>query len=84
MRVLCLDNSNKPNEIPQSKWELLRKDEWYTVIEVMKCNAQGGIFGYKLAEIDLSGCEPYIYFAAYRFGIPKEELVLQEEEQLML
>lgn len=82
MTVICLNNKNRPNCIPTSKWDLLIEGNPYTVIKMMKCNVQGGILGFKLAEIDLSGCEPYEYFAANRFGIPvkdnKEELVEEE------
>lgn len=81
MRVYCINNKNKPNEIPQSKWDLLKEGEEYTVIEVMKCNAQGGILGFKLEEINIDDCLPYKYFAAYRFALPKEIITKKEELQ---
>lgn len=79
-KLLCVNNRNRPNEIPQSKWDLLKEGELYTPVKWMRCNAQGGILGVKIAEIDLSDCQPYIYFAAYRFAIPVGDRILEEVE----
>ncbi len=80
--VIALHIENRPNEVPLSKW--LVKDRKYTVIDVVKCNVQGGVLGFKLEEIDLSGCAPYLYFAAWRFGIPIPDEVLEEVEELAM
>ncbi len=80
MTVICINDKSKPAEIPNSQW--IKKDEEYTVIELVKCNVQGGLLGYKLAEISLSGCEPYTCYAVSRFRIPKENEVLEEVEEL--
>lgn len=80
MRVICIRDNARPNEIPASKW--VKKGEPYNVIEVMKCNVQGGLLGYKLAEIDLTGCEPYLYFAHDRFTVSVDSLIEREEESL--
>ena len=32
-------------------------------------NAQGGILGFELAEINLDGCAPYKYYSADRFAL---------------
>ncbi len=82
MRVLCINNKNRPNTIPTSVWKQLVEGEEYTITKVMKCNIQGGIYGYQLAEIDISMYSPYEYFAAYRFAIvaPTPEIVEKEEE----
>lgn len=76
-RVICIDDSNRPNDIPTSKW--IKKGQPYTVIQVDKIRLQGGMLGFKLAEIDLDSCFPYQYFAASRFGVPKEDQVGVEE-----
>ena len=81
MKVICLNDQNRPNEIPSTKW--VKKDEMYTVTKLMKCNVQGGLLGFQLAEIDLKGCEPYEYFAAHRFGIPIPDGVIDEKEELV-
>lgn len=65
MTVKCIDNKNKPNEIPTSKW--VKKDQEYNVIEIV--TDREGVEGYILEEIDLTGCLPYNFFAAYRFEI---------------
>ena len=49
--VECINNKNIPNEIPISKHPKLNTP--YTVIEAVKCKMQGGILGFKLAEIEL-------------------------------
>lgn len=77
MIVIAERVDSRPNEIPISKW--LVKGHEYTVLEAIKCNPQGGILGYKLAEIDLTGCEPYLYFAANRFRIPVPDKTIEEE-----
>lgn len=77
MKVICVNDSNRPNEIPTSKW--IKKDQEYTVINAIKCNIQGGILGFELEEIDLKGCEPYLYFAAHRFSISPPVKVVEDE-----
>jgi hypothetical protein len=79
MKVTCIRDNGRPNEVPATKW--VKKGEEYTVVNVMKCNVQGGIFGYELAELSLSGCEPYLYFSADRFGIPVGDKEKSEELQ---
>jgi len=81
-KVICIDDSNRPSDIPTSKW--VKKGEEYTVIEIIKCNTQGGLIGLKLAEIDLSGYEPYTCFAANRFRIPAPEEKIEEVEELVV
>lgn len=78
MKVIAENVSGRPNEIPISKW--LVKGTEYTVIEAVKCNPQGGLLGFKLAEIELGADElPYQYFAANRFRIPTPEKTIKEE-----
>jgi len=80
--VVCINNKGIPSEIPISKHP--KENEHYTVIEVAKLNASGGIYGYKLAEIDLSNCAPYLYFAASRFAILKPSPPIEKEEVELL
>lgn len=82
MKIICVDDKNRPEIIPTSKW--VKKNESYTPIGIIKCNAQGGIFGVVLAEIDLSGCEPYKCFSIHRFSIPIEDKVKIEELEEVL
>ncbi|MDP2692723.1 MAG: hypothetical protein Q8O88_03745 [bacterium] len=78
MKVECIDASNRPNDIPVSKWVV--KGQEYTVIKAAKLTMQGGILGFQLAEIDLSDCVPYLYFATSRFK-EKEPAVEKKEEK---
>lgn len=66
-KVICINDSNKPNEIPNSQW--VKKGSIYTVTKVSRMLIQGGIIGFELAEINLDGCAPYKYYSAERFGI---------------
>jgi hypothetical protein len=65
MRVLCINDKNRPNEVPLSQW--IKKDEKYTVIKVMKHITQGNIMGFELAEVKIDA-GMYKYFAASRFA----------------
>ncbi len=78
MIVICVNDAHRPNEIPANKW--IKKGEPYTVINSIKCNAQGGAIAYVLEEIDLSGCEPYEGFNAERFKVSKVQTL--DESQL--
>ena len=87
MKVICIDDRNRPNDIPTSKW--VKKGKEYTIIKVDKILMQGGILGCQLEEIDLSDCFPYNYFSLNRFApaepdnkaseIKEKELELEEE-----
>lgn len=77
-KVICLDDKNRPDGIPTSKW--VKQGEPYTVIEVVKMNLQNNILGFKLAELNIDDCLPYQYFAATRFGIPASPKKLEEVE----
>jgi hypothetical protein len=79
MRVLCINDAGRPNEIPASKW--IKKGEEYTVIYTQKCHVQGGAISFKLAEIDLTGCEPYEGFNAERFAIDIDSIRDEIEEK---
>lgn len=66
-KVICINDSNKPNDIPNSQW--IKKGSIYTVTKVARMVVQGGITGFELAEVNLDGCAPYKFYAADRFGI---------------
>ena len=76
---ICVDSSNRPNDIPVSKWVV--KGQEYTVVKAAKLTMQGGILGYQLAEIDLTDCVPYLFFAASRFK-EKEPPIEKKEEKV--
>jgi len=81
---ICINDKNYPNEIPVYKRPKL--NEPYTIIKIDKLLMHGGIMGVQLAEIDLSDCEPFSYFAASRFAplAPKEEIKEEELEEITI
>jgi hypothetical protein len=88
MRVVCINDSDRPNDIPISKWVVKGKE--YTVIKISKMIMQGNILGVQLEEIDLSDCVPHLFFAATRFAEiepskeKKEEKIEELEEEFEL
>lgn len=80
MKVICIDDSNRPNEVPANRW--VKEGENYTITETCKMNTQGGIMGVKLEEIDNDDLGIYKYFRASRFAPTsnKTELELELEE----
>lgn len=69
---ICIDDSHKPNEIPNRKW--VKKGDKYHVIYTITVLPQR-ILAFHLAEIELTENEyPYEYFAASRFAFRKEDL----------
>ncbi len=79
-RVICINDQNRPNEVPNTRW--IKKGEIYHIIQIDKLNAQGGIYGCKLAEINNDDLTPYEYFRLDRFAVPEqsdlEEAVLEK------
>lgn len=72
VKVICIDDSNKPKEIPIDKW--VKKDTEYTVIYTVTVLPQKQL-AFHLAEIELDdSCLPYEYFLSKRFGIRLEDL----------
>lgn len=76
-KVICINDAERPNEIPASKW--IKKGEIYTVLEVAKMRVQGGILGFKLYERNIDDCFPYQYFTATRFAVPTQDQLWADE-----
>ncbi len=81
-KVICLDDSNRPESIPTSKW--IKKGESYTVIKIGKLLIQNGLVGFKLQEVNIDDCYPYQFFSAKRFGIPTPDKWIEEELERLL
>jgi len=74
IKCICIDDSNKPDNIPANKWPVA--GEFYHIIMIVTVMPQG-VLAYHLAEINLSDDElPYEYFKASRFGVRIEDLPL--------
>lgn len=72
IKCLCVDDSFKPNEIPNNKW--IKKGESYTVIYTVTVLPQREL-AFQLQEIELTEKEyPYEYFLSSRFAFKKEDL----------
>ena len=81
IKAVCIDDKNKPSEIPENKW--IKKNEEYTIIHVTVHTNQNSIQGVTLAEITLDGsCAPYEAYKLKRFAIRLTDL--QELIDLML
>tara|TARA_B100000963_G_C22593729_1_gene656818 strand:- start:1021 stop:1293 length:273 start_codon:yes stop_codon:yes gene_type:complete len=81
MKVVCIDDTNRPVDIPEHKW--VRKDEIYTIVKIVKLNLQKNTLGVELEEIDLSDCFPYEYFIADRFApIRPKDSIEESFEQI--
>lgn len=77
-KVICINDSNRPNEVPTSRW--VKKDEEYTIISVCWMTQQE-MYGCKLEEINNDDLFPYSFFALSRFAIKKEEIDKAIEEK---
>lgn len=75
MRVVCVNDSNKPDKIPVNQW--IKKGNVYTVVRAVKMGIQANTLGFDLEEVNLTGCFPYEYYDAKRF-LP-EDMVKQED-----
>lgn len=83
MKVVCINDRNRPKQIPPEKW--IKKDEIYTVIATTMMNIQRNKVGLKLAEIELGqSCFPYEYFDAERFAIVDPSKVNFKEHEISL
>lgn len=82
MEVICVFDKGRPENIPISKW--VKKGDKYTIINVERMLMQDGVYGVKLAEIDLSDYFPYTRFASTRFKVvnPTEDLVEELENMV--
>lgn len=72
VRAICVDDKNKPKEIPQDKW--VKKDQPYTITNVFVMRNQECIQGCEIAEHDISRYAPYNCYRLSRFAILVEDL----------
>lgn len=82
MKVLCIDSSNKPSQIPNELW--IEKDRIYTVKSVISLPLQPGIAGFLLEEVSLSPeCFPYEFYSSKRFVVVTTTELEEEESELL-
>lgn len=75
MKVVCINDSNRPSGIPETQW--VKKGKVYTVVRAVKMAIQANMLGFDLEEINLEGCFPYEFYDAKRF-LP-EDMVNQKD-----
>jgi hypothetical protein len=72
VECICIDDKNKPKEIPDSKW--LKEGNKYNIIYTVIVLPQREL-AVMLSEIELTDNEmPYEYFLGKRFGFTEENL----------
>ena len=78
MKVVCINDSDRPSKIPENEW--IKLGEKYTVIRVVRLALQKDKLGFFLKEVKLSkSCFPYEFYAAERFAIDESPLIEAEE-----
>lgn len=76
MKVICINDSNKPAKIPLEQW--IKKGEEYTITRLIHLAITPGKMGVLLKEVQLAAsCFPYEFYDADRF-VPKELLSNEE------
>lgn len=72
VKSICINDSNKPKEIPEQKW--IKKDNEYTITHIFIHPNQGGIQGVHLKELTLKDCGLYETYKLSRFAFKKDDL----------
>jgi len=79
MKVICIDNSKKPKNVPVEEW--VQEGDTYTVTSIVKMGLQKNTYGYLLKEVQLSSRSfPYELYDATRF-LPIDLLSMMKEEK---
>jgi hypothetical protein len=72
IKCLCVNDKDKPNQIPNEKWIEMGKE--YTLLFSMTVLPQKQL-AFQLNEIDLDdSCSPYTWFLAKRFAFRQDDL----------
>lgn len=77
IRVVCVNDIGRPETIPPDRW--VKKDDYYTIIQVDKMSIQNNMLGCKIAEINNDDLFPYTHFALNRFRPLTEDEVAAEQ-----
>lgn len=81
MKVICINDKNRPIIILPSEW--IKEGETYTIIKIIKMGLQDGKYGVLLKEVQLRADSfPYEYYDADRF-VPLDERVANMEEEVV-
>jgi hypothetical protein len=83
VKVICINDKGRPNEIPLGKWPVKGKPYTITGFVRMMGGSVVGL-GVTLAEMSLEGCYPYKFYRADRFGVPVGDTSLVERANELL
>jgi hypothetical protein len=79
MKVICINDKNRPIIILPSEW--IKEGETYTITKIIKMGLQDGKYGVLLKEVQLRADSfPYEYYDADRF-VPLDTRILNMEEE---
>jgi len=79
MKVICIDNSKKPKNVPIEEW--VQEGDTYTVTRIVRMGLQKDIYGFLLKEVQLSSRSfPYELYDSSRF-LPIDLLSMMKEEK---
>lgn len=78
MKVICIDDTNRPNDVPITRW--IKNGELYTIRTVCLMTQQN-IYGCRLEEVNNDDLFPYSFFALSRFAVTTEEIEKAVEEK---
>ena len=73
MKAICIDSSNKPENISEYEW--VEEGSVYTITEVVEMSLQDGKLGVAFEEVQLTDASaPYKYYSLERFLLVPENL----------
>lgn len=81
IEVVCINDKNRPDGIPQSRW--VKENEIYHITLIERMNIQGGLYGCKLAELNNDNLFPYTHFALNRFALTADITEFLEVEKIL-
>ena len=78
MKAICIDSSNKPDNISEYEW--IEEGAVYTITEVVEMGLQEGKLGVAFEEIELTDASaPYKYYSLERFLLIPDDLTMTVE-----
>ena len=78
MKAICIDSSNKPENISEYEW--IEEGAVYTITEVVEMGLQEGKLGVAFEEIELTAASaPYEYYSLERFLLIPDDMTMTVE-----
>jgi hypothetical protein len=77
IEVVCINDKDRPADVPSNRW--VKENEIYHITLIERMNIQGGAYGCKLAERNNDDLFPYTHFALGRFAPVADITSLVEE-----